>query len=450
MRREQTKQIELGQELCGAARRGDLAAARDLLAQGAHADSRSLWDNTPFLIAAEHGFPHLFPLLIERGANAAAERNDGSNALAIACHAGQRSSLAALLGIKSLAAWENDAFTKGVVRRALSGAALGLTPRHEKTLILLLRALRAEGMLTDSKEANRLAFQNHRGATPLMAAAKEGAPGNIRRLAQYFDVAAKNDRGADALLIAMRSKDQPSAVEALTVLLAAGSDPAASDIDGRTALMEAARSAKSECVEILARVSDVQAADGQGETALMAAVAGGNAQLGADAHRCVRVLLPLSDPSAVNAQGQTALAIALRAQAKKGGNDIQQAHLDTITLLAEATSASMAVDSGATAFEDAMACQSWAAANALAPAVSDAVIERTLVAFAESVGPAVKARAEALFLRGAVNAARAPASAFEPKSQKEGSAAALEMESDKMAMPEENGFSKKRGGAPRL
>lgn len=68
-----------------------------------------------------------------------------------------------------------------------------------------------------------------------------------------------------------------------------GCDALAKGLDGRTALMWAARSGHEDCVTLLVPVSDPLAQDDNGRSALMLAALH-------EQEECVRMLIPCSDP----------------------------------------------------------------------------------------------------------------------------------------------------------
>lgn len=410
MKPGQERQIRLNNDLCTAAAVGDLEKARQLLDAGASVNHDGPSEATPFIAAAKHGHPELFPLLLSRGARANSEQHDGANALVAACENGRENSVRALLGIKPLGEWEKDEHTKGSLQRALRNTANRATESHEKTLRALLDGFESQGLLGDSKEKNRAAFCDARGDTPLMLAARAGSANGVRLLADFFDASDKNNRGEDALSVAMQNSRAPNetVLEVLRVLVELGVSQKNADNQGRTAIMEAAFNGRAECVKILLNGSDAKMSDNEGDTALMCAVIDETQATNPDFLECVRALLPVSTPSAKNNKGRTALDIALLVQSRKNQNDVQQNDLDAIALLATANEASKTQTLGRpTAFESAMACQSWAAANAMATRASDEAMERVFLAFAETVGPAMKARAEALFMKAGMNAALA-------------------------------------------
>ena len=88
------------------------------------------------------------------------------------------------------------------------------------------------------------------------------------------------------------------------------SDAKASDKNGRTALMYAARYGNKDLVELLLPKSDAKATDKRGYTALMYAAFYGTEQM-------VEILLPKSDAKASNNyDGKTALMYAARRYGK--------------------------------------------------------------------------------------------------------------------------------------
>ena len=60
---------DLGEQLLGATRKGDLVSVKRLLDQGANINTRTRYDSTPLFFACDRGYVEIVQLLIERGAS---------------------------------------------------------------------------------------------------------------------------------------------------------------------------------------------------------------------------------------------------------------------------------------------------------------------------------------------------------------------------------------------
>ena len=75
---------ELNKVLFSACLSGNLAMARDALDKGAHPDARDRFGRTPLMIVAMENFDKIGELLLERGADKAAQDKRGTTAISYA------------------------------------------------------------------------------------------------------------------------------------------------------------------------------------------------------------------------------------------------------------------------------------------------------------------------------------------------------------------------------
>ena len=273
--------------------------------------------------------------------------------------------------IEALGPLSNPADTPEDGMTALMAAAIGGTPA-------ILRAV-----LPFSNPAAR----DRDGWTALMGAALHGNAACVSILLPAIDANAACHRGRTPLMEAA-SKGRAESVK----LLLEHSDATLVDEDGKTALMHAVAGNSQECVELF----DLRSAglDAQGRTLLMRAAM-------ADANRSVSGLLPSSDPNAVDPDGNTALLLGL----------LHGASEPLLMELAKATDAQISNKAGDTAYALASGRKLWPLVHALTPAATDAEFEAMLIGLADTVGPMVSARLEAMFLRSATREATPPSSA---------------------------------------
>ena len=246
--------------------RSDFASAATCCLQGADVSSQQLtqicssfaaeterraWLNSMLLWASNASMAQL---LLEKGADVRAERDDGSTALMWAAEGGHEAVAKVLLqhGADVRAAKDN-CFT------ALMFAARG---GHEAVAKVLLQ-----------HGADVRAAMDH-GGTALMFAAGGGHDAVAQLLLQHgADAAAADNNGGTALMIAARGGHEAMA----KVLLQHGADVAAAMDDGGTALMFAARGGHEAVAKVLLQHgADVRVATNDGSTALMSAAGGGH------------------------------------------------------------------------------------------------------------------------------------------------------------------------------
>lgn len=186
-----------GQRLVEAARTGNLAAVRALLASGIDVNARVKYDATPLLVAAQENRLAVVQALIAAHADLEAKTSDlGVRPLDAAADRGHDGVVQALLAAHAdIDAAENDGST------ALSRAAQAGHNDVVRTLI--------------SAHA-KIDTRNAKGGTPLLIAANEGHLDVVKTLlAAGADANARmRDRGATALILAAQN-DQGEIVQAL-------------------------------------------------------------------------------------------------------------------------------------------------------------------------------------------------------------------------------------------
>ncbi len=218
-----------------AARAGDMASARILLAAGASANESSPDGNTALLIAAHSGRGEMAAFLLDKGANPNAA-GIGFTALHAAVLTGDVTLVKALLahGANPNAVLTNGAPLRRVDSDPLLPADLaGATPfllAAKFVEVAIMRLLIAAG-------ADPLMAMKD-NTTPLMAAAGVGWPGGVDR------------RGSN--LIEAPHPDEDQALEAVKITIDLGTRVTASNEAGDTALHGAASKGYNRIIQLLA------------------------------------------------------------------------------------------------------------------------------------------------------------------------------------------------------
>jgi cytohesin len=281
----------LAQETPGVAERALFQAAAEgleelanfALERGADLEARDPRGNTPLLVAAQAGHPAVVDLLLAGGANPAAARDDGWNALHAVADGGSAAIARRLIG----------AGTPADAREAVYGNTplLIATRRGNRGVAVALLDAGVAIDLRDLKDGN----------TPLINAAFDplalGVLAELLARGAAVDAQAQKD-GLSALMAAARNGNH-GAVE---LLLAEGASPDMTDSEGRSALHFAAESGGPKVLRLLlAAGADPDVDSARGDTALGAAAAAG--QLGA-----VRILLEAgADPNGIGEKGPAPL-----------------------------------------------------------------------------------------------------------------------------------------------
>ena len=306
--------------------RGDFASATTCCLQGADvsaeqlaeicgsfaaATERRAWLNS-MLLQASH--PSMAKLLLEKGADVTAARNDGLTALMCAAEGGHVAVAQLLLQHGADVAASNDGSTAlmysalgghvAVAQLLLEHGADVAAARNDGRTALMLAALcghEAVAQLLLQRSADVAAARND-GATALMLAAVGGHEAVAQLLLQHgADVAAASNGGWTALMRAAVGGHEAVA----RLLLQHGADVAAAFNDGTTALMSAADGGHEAVAKVLLQHgADVAATKNDGDTALMLAAEGG--------HVAVAQLLLQhgTDVAAARNDGDTALILA--------------------------------------------------------------------------------------------------------------------------------------------
>lgn len=246
-----------------AARIGDVAAVRVLLAQGVHPDVRDMrevpWDVTALMHAAENGHLPVVEMLLEAGADVNAKDK----------------------GIPSV---EPGGYTS-LLRAVRNG--------HVRIARVLLKA---------GAKAN----DRGPGFYPMSAAAARGSPELINLLLRHGADLNSSDEDERTPLIEAVDEGQ---LEATKALLKGGANPNAQDELGKTALIHAASDGNRGIVNALLRAkANPNLSDKDDTTPLMWAVIGGH-------YATTKILLESGvDVNAFDSAHRTALDFAARAE----------------------------------------------------------------------------------------------------------------------------------------
>ncbi len=255
-------------ELHQAAKCGDRARVKQLLAEGAQADSRDDEGNTPLMLAAENGRRDVIADLFAAGADVNAKNNEGETALHNAAENSRDEVLADLI---SAGADVNTADSGGISPLDLSAAS------DSPVCISVLVKSDADLERADNK-----------GWTPLHSAAYFGHPAAARALIKHgANVNAANAEGHTALHLACVAPDDSdsdfipvvASINAHAVaeaLVEGGADVNAANENGAAALHFAAENGYAEVVETLLKAGANSALKTkEGNTALRLAQARG-------------------------------------------------------------------------------------------------------------------------------------------------------------------------------
>ncbi len=203
--------------LLRAAKVGNAAAVRRLLAAGADVNTQDAGAWTPLLWAAQQGHAAVLRLLLENGANIGHQgfiygsTNPGWSALTLSVNGGHIECTKILL---KYGATDKD--------KALGSALWG----GRRDIAALLKEYGADAT-TVTNRADR------HGRTDLMGAAEEGRADTVRLLIEFgADVNARDEAGQTALMEAALM----DGAEIVQLLLAAGADAGATNHEGKTAL----------------------------------------------------------------------------------------------------------------------------------------------------------------------------------------------------------------------
>jgi ankyrin repeat protein len=228
---------------------GFLPIVRMLLAAGADINGRNGRGETPLMVAADGGHAPVVQLLIDSGADTNAGRDDGATALMIASWQGY-TSVARIL-----------AQGKATIDLSNSRGQTALMYGSENGKTDIVRYLLEEGASVNMTAND--------GTQPLMFASLNG---HVEIVSMLIDHGAginhPNSHGQTPLM----AVKGPACAR---ILLDAGADPDARDVEGNTALMYAVDRDETEVARLLlAAGADVNAVPKNGYTPLMRAITG--------------------------------------------------------------------------------------------------------------------------------------------------------------------------------
>jgi cytohesin len=275
--------VDSGTPLMAAAEAGHVDACRLLLEAGARVNAKNANGSTPLMHAAAPGHLGVVRLLLRAGAEVDAEDGQGRTALLVAAWAGHADVVGALLD----AGADPDHKDKANGTSVLEWAAW---QRHHEAVRRLLKA----GADVDAPD--------HFGNTPLMTAVEYADPAMVRLLLRAgAHVNATNQAGYTALMEAA----DPKKIASARLLLRHGADVNLATTNfGETPLMSAGDDGDVRLIRLFLKAgAAVNRRDRDGETALYRAVEGG--------HRAAARLLLRhgADVNAGTTEGKTPLAL---------------------------------------------------------------------------------------------------------------------------------------------
>ena len=220
-------------------RSGDLETTRLLLGAGAHADEANRYGVTPLSLAALNGNAAIMDVLIKAGANPAATVSDGQTMLMIAARSGNPEALNVLLARKV----DVNAHEQALGETALIWAA---SENHAEAITLLAKngadlnarskTLKFPLAKFGDGKSGRFTVLPRGGWTPLMYAARQGASGAARALAETgADLNLTDPDGTSALVLAIINAHYDLAA----MLIDKGARPNVADTSGMAALYAA-------------------------------------------------------------------------------------------------------------------------------------------------------------------------------------------------------------------
>ncbi len=248
----------------------DINKVRELLEQGADVNGDNCW-HTPALVSAARCQQNLdvIRLLIERGANVNAKDKDGNTALMMAVKNGYLDKIQLLIANGADVNARDNKGSSVLMQNAADTAPLGFIERNANFVQLLIES---------GADVNAI---DKDGKTALMYAAdrKEMGPhiltigtGGIS-LRRNIGVTYTGNFSFHSISKIINPEIENSAAYVIALLLDAGANVNAKDLNGKTALMYAASTGNTDAIFILLYAgADEQLVDNSGWTALKWAI----------------------------------------------------------------------------------------------------------------------------------------------------------------------------------
>ncbi|KAM8914834.1 ankyrin repeat and SOCS box protein 14 isoform 1-T1 [Spinachia spinachia] len=279
-------------------------------------ESRTLWGQTPLLLAVEGGLMENASFLLQRGAEADSEDRDQDTPLLLAIRSG-RVDLSMLL------------LQRGSCANRRGGGGRG--PLHEASLLgetELVSLLLGAGALPDPR--------SHHGLTPLALAAQAGRRAVVETLLRRGADVLSQARDEASVLYEASSSGDP---EVVGLLLEFGADANVAKQTGHLPLHRVAHRGHLQALKLLDPVTSKAEVDNSGISPLHSAAAGGHAD-------CIKALLDAGyDPNYM-----------LHPCVQRSYDDERKSALFFAVLNNDVPSAKLLLEAGAMANQDPIKC----------------------------------------------------------------------------------------------
>lgn len=336
--------------LARAAEAGQAEVADLLVRAGAAVNAADGYGTTPLMIAARAGHAATVAVLLGAGANSALADRAGNTALMHAAAAGDLQSVEHLLAggadvkARNVQGWTALDFADAagsvlVAEKLVQSGAAGARHAHasssggslvrakspERDLYsgwsdVAVAASRSSPAMLDGMHLEPSDLADAEAVSePLLVATRADAPKTVESLLVRAKGRVRPERGAEALLLAVRSGED----QVLGVLLSNGVSPDVRAQDGEPAILAAARAGRTNIVRMLTSShANAGLQDRSGTSALMLAAAQANLEM-------IQVLLEAGAPvDQADKVGRTALWYASRADDAKGALALLQQGAD--------------------------------------------------------------------------------------------------------------------------